>query len=299
VDGQVFGNVRSVITPDTDGKPIVVQANDYFPFGMSFESPIPNLSYKSTTTNKHKYNGKEEQEMPGKWLDYGARFYDAQLGRWHGVDPLAEKYFSTTPYSYVESNPIVFIDPNGEDKVIAIVYNQRRSKDKSLWAVEIAYDIDKGQGTYKGMIKGGNYSGNFQGKFNSDKKSNYLNANLFTKEGAVGLYHQYQNGEQDYGLTDANSQDFSFDQRWTEEGTKIPTSIATGIADAFDILNDVSIGDLPLGEAGADAVNEKFKDFNGTVEYINGKDGNHSFRFTVNGTDISFKIDYIITEDEK
>jgi hypothetical protein len=39
-----LGNVRSVITPDTDGKPQVEQANDYFPFGMSFESRLLLLS---------------------------------------------------------------------------------------------------------------------------------------------------------------------------------------------------------------------------------------------------------------
>jgi len=35
-----LGNVRSVITPDTDGNPQVEQANDYFPFGISFESRL-------------------------------------------------------------------------------------------------------------------------------------------------------------------------------------------------------------------------------------------------------------------
>ncbi|MDY0086429.1 MAG: hypothetical protein RBR84_10965 [Bacteroidales bacterium] len=83
-----LGNVRSVITPDADGKPQVEQANDYFPFGMSFESRLPLLTKSGSGSNKHKYNGKEEQEMPGKWLDYGARFYDAQLGRWHVVEPM-------------------------------------------------------------------------------------------------------------------------------------------------------------------------------------------------------------------
>ena len=66
-----------------------------------------------TRSNAYLYNGKEEQPMPGKWLDYGARFYDAQLGRWHSVDPLAEKHMDNTVYSYVLNNPIVNIDPNG------------------------------------------------------------------------------------------------------------------------------------------------------------------------------------------
>lgn len=45
--------------------------------------------------------------------DYGARNYDPSLGRWMNVDPLAEKYFSKTPYMYCNNNPVLYIDPNG------------------------------------------------------------------------------------------------------------------------------------------------------------------------------------------
>jgi RHS repeat-associated protein len=107
-----LGNVRMVITPDGNNQPVVLQANDYYPFGMSYTKNIP--SYGNVhLPNKYLYNSKEEQEMPGKWLDYGWRMYDAQLGRWHGVDPLAEKMRRWSSYTYALINPIRFIDPDG------------------------------------------------------------------------------------------------------------------------------------------------------------------------------------------
>ncbi|MDP2234920.1 MAG: RHS repeat-associated core domain-containing protein [Bacteroidales bacterium] len=108
-----LGNVRIVMQAGGSSGTLK-QTNDYYPFGMAFSKNAADSEEESFAhENKYKYNGKEEQPMPGRWLDYGARFYDAQLGRWHSVDPLAEKFRRMSPYNYAANNPIRFIDPDG------------------------------------------------------------------------------------------------------------------------------------------------------------------------------------------
>jgi len=64
--------------------------------------------------NDYTYNGKELNEDFGLNLyDYGARWYDAALGRWWSVDPLGEVTPAWTVYNYVQNTPLNAIDPDG------------------------------------------------------------------------------------------------------------------------------------------------------------------------------------------
>ena len=104
-----LGNVRVVIKKGTNNLAEIVQQKGYYSFGME----ISQFS-AGTGTSKNWYNGKEIQDDFGLyWYDYGARFYDPMLGRWHTPDPLAEKWRRMSPYNYAANNPMRFIDPDG------------------------------------------------------------------------------------------------------------------------------------------------------------------------------------------
>ena len=68
----------------------------------------------NSAAQKYKYNGKElNDELGLDWYDYGARNYDASLGRWMNLDPLAENYYYDSPYVYTTNNPVLYLDPDG------------------------------------------------------------------------------------------------------------------------------------------------------------------------------------------
>lgn len=98
------GNNRVVVNQNGE----IEEVNHYYPFGGVFTS--------TSSVQPYKYNGKELDRKGGlDWYDYGARMYDAALGRWHTVDPLSEIYDSFTPYLYCGADPINYIDPFGMD----------------------------------------------------------------------------------------------------------------------------------------------------------------------------------------
>lgn len=116
----------------------VAGLTDYYPFGMEISTPEGLLT---SGKNPYLYNGKEMDRMNGlNEYDYGARWYDAAVGRWGVVDPLCEKYYSISPYAYCAGNPVNLIDPDGmdwyqytgEDGKKAIIWQEGNAKSIEL-----------------------------------------------------------------------------------------------------------------------------------------------------------------------
>ncbi len=141
-----LGNTRATYAAAAPGLPQVMEYQHYYPFGMQLEA----LGYTSGNDlkNNYLYNGKELQEDYNlNWYDYGARFYDPEIGRWMTPDPLCEVNRKWSPYRYAYDNPLRFIDSDGmlegdfynkrgrkigtdgiDDKKIHIVYNNKEAK---------------------------------------------------------------------------------------------------------------------------------------------------------------------------
>ncbi|MEQ1585776.1 MAG: DUF6443 domain-containing protein [Cyclobacteriaceae bacterium] len=91
----------------------VVQTTDYYPFGLAIAAQ--SYQKQSSFDNDYLYNGKELQDEHSLgWMDYGARMYMPEIGRWGVIDPLSEEYISLSPYNYAANSPAVFIDPDGK-----------------------------------------------------------------------------------------------------------------------------------------------------------------------------------------
>ena len=161
-----LGNIREVI--DEDG--VVCQKTDYYPFGTPFSSETYaiNAAYQP-----FKYNGKEFDMMHGlNTYDYGARQYHPLLPLWDRVDPLAEKYYSTSPYAYCLGNPVNYVDPDGKstwvkrekDGNYSVFGGDIHDKDRNIYVYE---QDDKGQYTIRGESVG--VSATLTSFYNSDK----------------------------------------------------------------------------------------------------------------------------------
>ena len=107
-----------------------VEENNYYPFRLEHKRYN---NVVNGTEHSYKYNGKEYQEELGlDWYDYGAMNYDAALGRWMNIDPLAEQMRRHSPYNFAFNNPLRFIDPDGMAPEDIIIKGGKEFRERAL-----------------------------------------------------------------------------------------------------------------------------------------------------------------------
>ncbi len=113
---HVTDHLGSVVAV-SDGSNSVLETGRYQAYG-NFTSPaftggaVPG---SIETPNRYRFTGKEDLsvEFNVPYTDFGARHYSPALRRWTTLDPMSEKYYTTSPYVYCNDNPVNLVDVDG------------------------------------------------------------------------------------------------------------------------------------------------------------------------------------------
>lgn len=204
----------------------LLETDNYYPFGLTMAGISSQAAGK--LENLHKYNGKELQHKEFsdgsglEWTDYGARDYDAQVGRWFAIDPLAANFVSWSPYTYTYDEPMEHIDPDGRSAEAVIDQKKGQVVVKAnlvfyggeanrKLARQITRNINKYWNRANGKvdIDGKSYSVKFKvtfsvksesqaaemAKSNSDIKSNFIRLEKNNRDGVSGTVTGRNSGD--------------------------------------------------------------------------------------------------------
>ena len=234
-----LGSVRGV--SDSDGH--LLFRTHYYPYGSEYGYETGGTSGSGTgqdagletgsdeaAEQPYRYNGKEDQGFAGvPALDYGARLYSAETGRWLSQDPLGEEYYWMSPYAYCAGNPVDFVDPEGMDiwEINSTGYVVNRIEDKEQ---DSFYIVDKNS---DGEWERTEESISFEyGTFKNDSEKTYFEGN--TEASADLFKFLADNTSVEMGMISTDSYSVVFSDN--NEGSINMKTVAKDIKNNGDIL---------------------------------------------------------------
>jgi RHS repeat-associated protein len=127
----VISDAKQIVDSDADNTvssgdnfvPEVLSAMSYYPFGMK----MPGTEFYSGDKPRYDFNGKETDQESGL-QDYGMRIYDARIGKFLSVDPIAKEYPWNSTYAFAENDVIRSIDLDGAEKNIVIYFYDQHNE---------------------------------------------------------------------------------------------------------------------------------------------------------------------------
>jgi len=175
----------------------VTQTSDYYPFGLansflSYQKQAPSISLNK---NKYNFQGQELQNDFGlNWYQYKFRIHDPSIGRFVGVDPLAEKYTYNSVYAFSENRVVDGIELEGAEILFFNPSTMERAQTYSSYIDDNAYRWDGGVLT--GLVNWGydlaydkvsSWADAFRGGVNFAKESNNFENSRDVYSSEIGM----------------------------------------------------------------------------------------------------------------
>jgi RHS repeat-associated protein len=164
----------------------VIQYMHYLPFGEDWVD-----QRNSSWNTPYTFSGKEKDVETGYGY-FGARYYDSSLSIWLSVDPMSDKYPHQTNYVYCSNNPVMIIDPNGEDEYFN-EFGKYLGSDNSTTSNKNKIISQYNWDAAKQTQKIGNKSIDFISESNGKEMSILPSDAHLTEQAQLNIYKHYNN----------------------------------------------------------------------------------------------------------